>query len=255
MKLKMKRKNFSMLVKHSKLILKLQLTFLLFLTSSISCEEVEKTDHVELKKVDLNYLDTIIFNVPAHLIITQGRKNFYSIEGSQESLRHIKVSLIPGGDLKIEPKELDIGSHNVKNLTVYITVKDLQKLHLGKFVKASARGLNLKKLNLNIQDNAIFRGDLTLDDLFVEIKGSPLINLKGSANRQSIDIHGNADYLASKFKTSTTVLNVHGGGEINVKATKQLTVSLVGDAKISYSGNPKKFEQKVSGKGVIRKVK
>lgn len=150
---------------------------------------------------------------------------------------------------------MDIGSHNVNNLTIYVTVKDLQKLILGKFVKVSAKGLNLKKLNLSIQDQSILKADLILEDLFVEAKGSPLIELKGSAKRQSIDIHGNADYLASKFKTTETVLNVKGNGEIFVKAIQKLTVSLSGNAKIYYSGNPKNFEHKISGNGFIRKVK
>ncbi len=237
-----------MLYKYAKITLASLLLF-----GSVNVISKESSEN-QSKEIFLNHLVELDFELPANLVLRQGNRSSYKIVGDDESIIHAKVSLKPGGDLTFSPKEMDIGSTDIKNLTVYMTVKDLNKLKLGKYAKAQVSNLRLKKLNLELEDHSVLKGNITADQLLVTIKGVSDVVLKGFVKRQNLLINGNANYDAINLKTLKTSLDVEGDGLIKLNVTKELTVTVKGKAKVVYTGSPKVFDHKVSGQGCVRKL-
>jgi hypothetical protein len=57
---------------------------------------------------------------------------------------------------------------------------------------------------------------------------------------------------AEELQTQTTELAISGAGKADVVATEKLRAAISGAGKVSYGGNPKSVEKRVSGAGSIR---
>lgn len=204
--------------------------------------------------IPLNYLDTIVCKVPATLVICQGRQDCYRISGDDKVLRQIKVSIFPGGDLKIEPKDLDLNQSSIQGLTIYVTVKNLQKLELSKHTVTNLRNLTMDKLIVHLGRDCVLRGQIKVANLYLDAKAGTHVMLKGTATRQNIEIRGDITYEAKQLKSSSIYLDIHGDGHLSVYATNKLAATVTGNAEVLVYGNPKRFDQKVFGKGFVRKT-
>lgn len=204
------------------------------------------------KLVPLNFIDQIFFKVPGCIIISQGQKNEYRIQADKEALQEIKITST-SGDLTFEPKGMQIGPKKIKPIKVYVTVKNLEEVNLFGESSCSLKGINVQKLMINLQGNSQVRGDLTAEDLAVNAKGKAVMALKGTVARQSLSFEGDSKVDFSGLLSNSIDLVAKGRGDFTLKASKNLSVVIEGDANVLYYGNPKKVEQNISGKGSLRK--
>lgn len=223
---------------------KLFICYLLLLTNSLLFSG---------EKIEVNYLDEIIFNFPGKLLISQGDKNTYLIEGDSQSIKELKVSG-HGGSLVFEKKELQIGPTHIKDLTVHVTVKNLLKLHTEGAVFVEFKELTENKLSLDILGHANLTGKITLKEFYANFSGDSTVNLEGAANIQEVEFKGSASYNASKLKSQDVKLVIQGSSKVMVNATEELSVVIAGSATVIYSGNPKKVEKNITGSGIVKRA-
>ena len=59
---------------------------------------------------------------------------------------------------------------------------------------------------------------------------------------------------AEELQTRTTELSITGAGKAEVYATDTLRTAISGAGKVSYAGNPKTVEKRISGAGSIHRA-
>lgn len=208
---------------------------------------------VETKPISINYLDEVTIKFPAKIVITQGDKNEYHLEGNSKSIKELKVSA-QGGEALFEKKNLQIGPTQITNITVYISAKNLLRLNTEEVISIELRSIANEKLELDIKGKTTIEGDLNLQDLYVKLNGTISTSFKGSSKNQEIDCKGDITYDASNLSSTNVEITASGSGELKVNASQKLLVSTAGPVNVFYSGNPKKVKKNITGPGALKKL-
>ena len=94
---------------------------------------------------------------------------------------------------------------------------------------------------------------MTLQMFAVDISGSGMVQLSGSAVEQDIEVSGSGRYQAADLMSEKVTAEISGSGQIEIAVSRELTVDISGSGTITYSGDPR-VEQSISGSGrVIKK--
>lgn len=209
----------------------------------------------DIKKENRNVgsFDEITMSIPANLYLTQGSKNEVIIEADTDVLEKIETE-VSGGTLDIK-FERWYNYRGAKSITIYITVKDINKLVLaGSGDIVSKSPVKTEKLGLVITGS----GTITIDDLITKrlyamISGSGDIRVIGNTKANELDatVTGSGDIIASDLEFSEADLTITGSGLIKAFVSEQLDASITGSGKIYYKGKPV-IDASVTGSGSIR---
>lgn len=100
-------------------------------------------------------------------------------------------------------------------------------------------------------------GDIKLtvnaDNVKASVRGSGDVRLKGKTQNFVAEVTGSGDLQAYGLESADTDITVNGSGDANVYASENLKARISGSGDISFRGNPKKEDSKVSGSGSIEK--
>ena len=191
-----------------------------------------------------------------------------SVRGSFE------IELVTSGDLVINSKDSDIikdiktevenGKLNIylengkryRNIDVVIQVP-IKKLEA---VTLVGSGSIESKSVINVGDffaELSGSGEITLNvnakSVKVELSGSGDLNLKGKTSSFTGKVSGSGDLEAYGLESENTEISVNGSGDAEVFAKENLKARVTGSGGISFRGNPKTEDSKVSGSGSINK--
>ena len=89
-------------------------------------------------------------------------------------------------------------------------------------------------------------------ELAVDLSGSGVVRLSGSAERQQVDVSGLGRYEAAGFESDVVTAAISGAGEAFVIARRELDVNITGSGTLTYSGDPQ-VRQSISGSGKVVK--
>jgi hypothetical protein len=89
----------------------------------------------------------------------------------------------------------------------------------------------------------------------LQATGASRVTLEGSVDQLLVDITGASELSASGLQTKTTEISTTGAAEAEVAVADTLKVAIRGAGKVSYSGNPKTIEKRITGAGSIRHKK
>jgi hypothetical protein len=92
---------------------------------------------------------------------------------------------------------------------------------------------------------------LTGTEFNLDASGATRTELTGSATALNAVLSGASRLDAEPFQTQNVEISISGAGRAEVYATEKLSVRISGAGKVTYSGNPKSIEQKISGAGSI----
>jgi hypothetical protein len=93
---------------------------------------------------------------------------------------------------------------------------------------------------------------MTLQALHVDISGSGVVNLSGSAVEQHIEVSGSGRYEAPDLPSQQVTADISGSGQVSVAVSQQLNIDISGSGTVTYTGDPK-VDQSVSGSGRVIK--
>jgi hypothetical protein len=94
---------------------------------------------------------------------------------------------------------------------------------------------------------------LATTSLVTKISGSGMITATGTAENQDLDISGSGRYQADQLIGKTVKVVISGSGSADVHATEALDIHLSGSGTLTYSGNPQRVTQEISGSGKVIK--
>ena len=92
---------------------------------------------------------------------------------------------------------------------------------------------------------------LSGDRFILETSGASKVTLAGAANRLAANLTGASKLNAAALQSQDVEISVTGAGKADVTATNTLKAAITGAGRVSYGGNPKSIEKKITGAGKI----
>ena len=152
----------------------------------------------------------------------------FSLTTDENLLSHIETRM-NGSVLKIETHGQIAPTHGV---TVVITSTSLTGAELSGALKLKAT-------------------QLSGDRFALDTSGATRVALAGRANRLIASLTGASKLNAETLQTQDVEISVTGAGKADVNATNSLRAAITGAGRVSYGGNPKSVEKKITGAGKI----
>lgn len=136
--------------------------------------------------------------------------------------------------IDIEPDHLEFD-----RIALYITFKDMEKLHIEGGVKLYTEGyLDLNDFDMHVAGGAKIEMELKAEDVKIVGEGGVLFELKGVAKSLDVKISGAGHVDADDLKVKDATIKIEGVGTGSVHATETLYAKIEGVGKIKYKGNP-----------------
>ncbi len=232
-------------------VVALSLMFGLVTLASSSCmfmQGVDGNGKVVKETRNVSNFDAIKIGGAFEVYLSQGSSEGLVIEADENLMDLIKTE-VRGGTLVIDTKE---NIRNAKDLNLFITFRDLEKMDLSGAVEVKSDG-KLKFDDLTIDGSGASEIELELetDKLICDFSGASEIELTGSANYCSIDNSGASEITAYNFVVKEYLIEISGAGDAKIHCTEILKARISGAASIRYQGNPK-VDSRVSGAGSIK---
>jgi hypothetical protein len=151
-----------------------------------------------------------------------------AISSDQNVLPHIRTE-VSGGALRIDSSE---NLRPTRGVTITISSESLADVEL-------------------TGANTLTASQLSNTDLKLEATGASTINLEGSATNLTANLTGASTLRAKSLQTKTVALSLTGASTADVAVSDVLKASLTGACSVTYSGNPKLEDNRITGAGSI----
>jgi hypothetical protein len=163
--------------------------------------------------------------------ISEGAEESLSIEADGNLLSSLTSDVVDGTLRLGHRTGVEIASETP--IRYRVTVKDLA-------------GVTLSGAGMIIADNVDAR------ELAVDLSGSGVVRLSGSAERQQVDVSGLGRYEAARLESDVVTAAISGAGEVFVTARRELDIDISGSGTLTYSGDPR-VRESISGTGKVVK--
>ena len=242
---------------------------------------------------DVKTFTGIAFHTPGKLYLKQGSPQKVELEGDKELLSKIEVE-VKNNVLVIEPASQWHNWKNENQITVYVTVENINELGVGGSGDLIAQTkITSDELKLNVSGSGSLQAEVETGEIDANVSGSGSIDLKGKG--KSIDTHvsgsgkvslnvvlankasfgisgsgkieasgsaasvkavisGSGKVLAANLETSTCDVNLSGSGHVEINVKNSLDAHISGSGSVSYKGNPDHINSNSSGSGKISKM-
>ena len=179
------------------------------------------------------------------------------VEGDPQLVDNV-VAQLEGDELKITyAAEIEdwtkfqwVSAEN--RLRYYVTVKELDHLHMGGAGVIRADGLSGESLRVNHAGiGALTLKGLQFDELNIVLDGLGEIRVEGQADVQYVELSGGGSYHAENLHSQAVNINLTGAGSARIWAEETLNAHVSGAGNITYKGDPQ-VEQTITGLGGVK---
>ena len=192
------------------------------------------------------------------LYLTQGGTEAVAISASDAELRKRITTEVVNGILKIRfewEKGWKGWNNSKKNLKAYVSVKDIDQLHVSGGSDGFVDGtLKSPSLNLLVSGGGGFTGKLEVTTLKAGISGGSDADVSGTAKTLNVNASGGSDFDGFDLTVENCNADASGGSDISITATKELTVESSGGSDIHYKGSAVIVNIRSSGGGSVKKA-
>ncbi len=149
--------------------------------------------------------------------------------------------------------ETTVNILRARKKSVYLTVKDLEKLDLSGAVNIDGNG-TIETGSLSIYSAGAVRIDLVLqaDRLRLDLSGASDCNLQGKTDELEVSLTGAGDLHAIDLFARVVNLDLSGAGHARVYASEKLDVDISGVGSVRYRGDPAHVNKNISGLGSLK---
>ncbi len=237
------------LILKSKLII---VVSLLFITSANAQKygRVKGNGNIIHKTRNVGSFEKVDVSGAFDIYLVNGKEGHLDIK-IEENLLPYLVTEVDGGNLKIKWKK---GSSISTRKGVVITVQ----FNAINAVALTGSGDIVAKDKIkadHFKAAVSGSGDIELEVFANSIKaavsGSGDIDLKGSAKFFEAVVAGSGDISALNLKTEKAEVKVSGSGDVEIMVQNELKARVSGSGDVTYKGNPKIQDIKVSGSGNV----
>jgi hypothetical protein len=187
-----------------------------------------------------------------HLI--QGPEYNIKIEGEENIIQLMDIKM-EGDVLKVGLKD-HVSINTSHPLKVFITAPEFREIEGSGACSFTTDGTltSTSDIKLDLSGACELRMNIDAAKIEVDASGATEINIKGKARDFSVDASGASSIHCYDLLTENTTLEISGGGDAEVFASRLLTVSISGAGDVKYKGNPASVKQDISGAGEVTKV-
>lgn len=188
-----------------------------------------------------------------NLYLSQGDSESLRVEGDSKWVDQLKVEQ-RGDRLTISLKEGQKSWSKNEKIEVYLQLKDLRELEFegaGQVKTTSILDLDELLIVGNGVGNIVL--ELEAERLEAELNFVGNMEIKGFAREFLLENEGLGSIDASKLICQKVELSSSGIGKIAVHAEEELTMNISGIGSVSYTGNPTKVTENVSGLGKVNR--
>ena len=186
---------------------------------------------VTSQTVDQTGYTKINISGSADLIVKIGPEESINLEGNQDRVDNVKISVEDGVLVIDEDHDGGFGFSSGK-LKITVTAPMITSVKLsgsGDIDITGAHG----------------------DSFEATISGSGDINMSGEVDSAAFKISGSGDIMAKGLKAKDVTVSISGSGDADVFASDSLDALIRGSGDITYFGGAEDVKDKVQGSGVI----
>ncbi|MDN5214298.1 head GIN domain-containing protein [Fulvivirgaceae bacterium BMA12] len=224
---------------------------LLFFLFSLSAQGQERKETLNLGDFDEVHLGT-----SGKVFIKQGNKTEVILQASERRKERLEIE-VRGHKLHIGNKRgwSWKGWNSDEDLTVYVTVKEIDALKVSSSGKIIGQGiLRTNDLNLAVSGSGRIDIETEAGDIESAISGSGRIEVTGKSEYNSVRISGSGKLIAEDLVGEEYDIAVSGSGNCKINVSKRIEARISGSGKVYYRGNPDRVNSSVSGSGSVRKI-
>ena len=202
---------------------------------------------------DLGSFSGIEVSGSMNVFIKQGTPARATIEAESNLLSYIETG-INGGTLVIQTQR-NTWIQNTKDINVYITAPDFDKVELSGSGNINSQGLilNNQSFHFRVTGSGDIKANINAPQINATITGSGNLELSGQTRNIKIDIIGSGTFYGKPLQGEKVQADILGSGNAQVNASIQLDATIAGSGNIYYSGNPRISSHIMGSGSVIKK--
>lgn len=188
--------------------------------------------------------------------IVDGKEGEISIRGEENLLEYL-VTEVEKGVLQIKEEK----GYNLKpsswrdGIRITVAVSSISGVSLsGSGDLKGSTLLVADKFDASLSGSGDVEIEVEADAVEARLSGSGDLDIAGKAKSLEIRVSGSGDVDAADLEARDVEVVVSGSADVSVHATDYLKARVSGSGDVSYKGNPKKRDTKVSGSGEVSKM-
>ncbi|TCJ17764.1 DUF2807 domain-containing protein [Flaviaesturariibacter flavus] len=185
------------------------------------------------------------------VVLAQGTPSV-RIEGDQNLLQYVELDQ-SGSTLRVHlRRHINISTEN--EFKVYVTGPGFRSVEVTGSGDVTGSGrLRGENLKLGLTGSGSVTLDVDMPRVRAEVTGSGDARLSGATRTFEGEINGSGNISAFGLMSEDTKVEIHGSGDAEVFASKQLNVDIAGSGDVAYKGTAS-VNQSVHGSGSVRRV-
>jgi hypothetical protein len=189
-----------------------------------------------------------------HLYLSKGDEEVVAVSASEQKYKDgIKTEII-NGELNIMydgPSKWISNNHRLK---VYVAYKTLQQITATSASNVIIAGImELPLLNIRVSGASNIKGTLKVTDLNMKCSGASDATISGTAKNVNVECSGASDLNAYDLSSETCTVKASGASDVNITATKEITINASGASNVYYKGSAELKEKNSTGASTIAK--
>lgn len=170
------------------------------------------------------------------------------IEANQNLHELIQVK-VENGQLKLSTKSYSSSRKSAsERLIAHVTVPNLVSIAgSGDAEYYLLDPLRAKKLNLNLNDDAILKGKIHIEQLTVNLDSDAELSLKGSANNMSVKADSDSVIDGYDFSVDNLDIKLNGDSEAELTVNETIDITARGDSEFTYKGKGIISSKRITG--------
>ena len=217
-------------------------------------ERIKGNGHVISKNINTSSYDKVTVNGFFHVQLQSGEENVIVIEGEENIIDYVEIT-VENNALKIAAeKGKNIIPSSGKKIVISVPFQSLNEVLLSGSGDINSKS-TIKSDNFMTKIAGSGNINLTVNakNVMAEISGSGDLTLDGETANLQAKVTGSGDLNATKLKGNNADVTVTGSGDCKVNCSDNLQARVTGSGNITYFGDPKKKDAKVTGSGDISK--
>lgn len=214
---------------------------LFFFSLSLSAQEIKE------KLPDFN--EVKVFN-GVEVVLVPARENRIVITGESRDKVNFEVDHYR---LEIKLSLKNIWKRDDTQVTVYVENLKIIDANESSVVEVSEE-LKGNSFIFRAQEGAAIYANVDAEKVTSKAITGGLVQLRGTAERQDIEINTGGKFFGKNFKTEQTNVNISAGGQAEIFADKSCDASAKLGGRIQIFGNPKQIDKETSLGGKIIKM-
>lgn len=188
--------------------------------------------------------------------LVDGKEGEITIRGEENLLEYL-VTEVDKGVLQIkEEKGYNLKPSSWKDgIRITVAVATISGVSLsGSGDLESSTILVTDEFDASLSGSGDVNIEVEADEVEARLSGSGDLEIAGKTKSLEVRVSGSGDVDAADLEAKEVDVVVSGSADVQVYATDYLKARVSGSGDVTYKGNPKKRDTKVSGSGEVTKM-